>query len=91
MIFKDFESVRPSSNGRHPPGPCGSLVLDSIPPVDGNFLLLRPYHGEHGPKVPVTREYIVLQRVLRKRECISTLTKTSMHLISNDWPVIKAT
>jgi hypothetical protein len=32
---------------------------------DGNFLLLRPYHGEHGPKVPVTRENIVLQRVLR--------------------------
>jgi hypothetical protein len=27
--------------------------------VDGNFLLLRPYHGEHGPKVPVTPEYIV--------------------------------
>jgi hypothetical protein len=33
--------------------------------LDGNFLLLRPYHGEHGPKVPVTPEYIVLQRVLR--------------------------
>jgi hypothetical protein len=31
---------------------------------DGNFLLLRPYHGEHVPKVPVTPEYIVLQRVL---------------------------
>jgi hypothetical protein len=30
--------------------------------LDGNFLLLRPYHGEHGPKVPVTPEYIVLQR-----------------------------
>jgi hypothetical protein len=38
---------------------------------DGNFLLLRPYHGEHGPKVPVTPEYIVLQWVLRKRECMS--------------------
>jgi hypothetical protein len=38
--------------------------------IDGNFLLLRPYHGEHGPKVPVTPEYIVLQRVLRKRECM---------------------
>jgi hypothetical protein len=34
--------------------------------IDGNFLLLKPYHGEHGPKVPVTPEYIVLQRVLRK-------------------------
>jgi hypothetical protein len=42
--------------------------------IDGNFLLLRPYHGEHGPKVPVTPEYIVLQRVLRKRECMSILT-----------------
>jgi hypothetical protein len=31
---------------------------------DGDFLLLRPYHGEHGPKVPVTPEYIVLQRML---------------------------
>jgi hypothetical protein len=30
----------------------------------GNFSLSRPYHGEHGPKVPVTPEYIVLQRVL---------------------------
>jgi hypothetical protein len=41
---------------------------------DGNFLLLRPYHGEHGPKVPFTPEYIVLQRVLQKRECVSILT-----------------
>jgi hypothetical protein len=56
---------------------------------DDNFLLLRPYHGEHGPKVPVTPEYIVLQRVLQKRECMSILTKMSMHLISNDW-LIKA-
>jgi hypothetical protein len=52
---------------------------------DGNFLLLRPYHGEHGPKVPVTPKYIVLQRVLRKRECMSILTRMIMHLISNDW------
>jgi hypothetical protein len=42
--------------------------------TDGNFLLLRPYHGEHGPKVSVTPEYIVLQRVLQKRECMSILT-----------------
>jgi hypothetical protein len=42
--------------------------------LDGNFLLLRPYHGEHEPKVPVTPEYIVLQRVLRKRECMSILS-----------------
>jgi hypothetical protein len=48
---------------------------------DGNFLLLRPYHGEHGPKVPVTPEYIVLQRVLRKRECMTILTRMIMHLI----------
>jgi hypothetical protein len=34
----------------------------------GNFLLLRPYHCEHGPKVPVTPEYIVVQRVLQKRK-----------------------
>jgi hypothetical protein len=37
-----------------------------LPPADivdtvnssfyGNFLLLRPYHGEHGPKVSVTPE-----------------------------------
>jgi hypothetical protein len=47
--------------------------------TNGNFLLLRPYHGEHGPKVPVTQEYIVLQRVLRKRECLSILTKMSIH------------
>jgi hypothetical protein len=53
--------------------------------LDGNFLLLRPYHGEHGPKVPVTPEHIVLQRVLRKRECMSILTRMIMHLISNDW------
>jgi hypothetical protein len=58
--------------------------------VHGNFVLLRPYHGEHGPKVPVTPEYIVLQRTLRKRECMSILTKKSMHLISSDW-LIKAT
>jgi hypothetical protein len=51
----------------------------------GNFSLLRPYHGEHGPKVPVTLEYIVLQRVLQKRECMSILTRMIMHLISNDW------
>jgi hypothetical protein len=51
---------------------------------DGNFLLLRPYHGEHGPKVPVTPKYIVLQRVPRKRECMSILTKMSIQLISND-------
>jgi hypothetical protein len=51
-------------------------------PVDGNFLLLRPYHDEHGPKVPVTPEYIVLQRVLRKRECMYILTRMIMHLIS---------
>jgi hypothetical protein len=40
--------------------------------VHGNFLLLRPYHGEHGPKVPVTPEYlsIVFQQDLRKRECM---------------------
>jgi hypothetical protein len=50
----------------------------------GNFLLLRPYHGEHGPKVPVTPEYIGLQRVLRERECMSILTKMCIHLISND-------
>jgi hypothetical protein len=51
----------------------------------GNFLLLRPYHGEHGPRVPVTPEYIVLQRVQRKPECMSILTRMIMHLISNDW------
>jgi hypothetical protein len=49
---------------------------------DGNFLLLRPYHGEHGPKVPVTPEYIVLQRVLRKRECMSIITKRSKKHVS---------
>jgi hypothetical protein len=27
--------------------------------ADGNFLSLRPCHDEHGPKVPVTLEYIV--------------------------------
>jgi hypothetical protein len=43
----------------------------------GNFLLLRPYHNEHGPKVPVTPEYIVFQRVLRKRGCMSILAKNS--------------
>jgi hypothetical protein len=53
--------------------------VDQISPqiTDGNFLLLRPYHGEHGPKVPVTPSYIVLQRVLRKRECMSILTNNS--------------
>jgi hypothetical protein len=30
-------------------------ILGHVPARDGNFLLLRPYHGEHGPKVPVTR------------------------------------
>jgi hypothetical protein len=52
--------------------------------LNGNFLSLRPYDGEHGPKVPVTPEYIDLQQVLRKRECMSILTKMSIHLISND-------
>jgi hypothetical protein len=42
-----------------------------------SLLIIRPYHGEHGPKVLVTMEYIVLQRVLRKRECMSILTKSS--------------
>jgi hypothetical protein len=46
-------------------------------------MVIRSY--EHGPKVPVTPEYIVLQRVLRKRKCMSILTKNwnNMHLISN--------
>jgi hypothetical protein len=48
------------------------------PKNDRNFLLLRPYHGEHRPKVPVTPEDIVLQRVLQKRECMSIITKKSM-------------
>jgi hypothetical protein len=42
------------------------LPIGTLRPVEniyGNFLLLRPYHGEHGPEVPVTPEYIVLQRV----------------------------
>jgi hypothetical protein len=43
--------------------PSSELLLS----VDGNFSLLWPYHGEHGPKAPVTLEYIVLQRVPRKR------------------------
>jgi hypothetical protein len=38
-----------------------SLVLRLC--YNGNFLLIRPYHGEHGPKVPVTPEYIALQHV----------------------------
>jgi hypothetical protein len=59
-------------------------------PIDGNFLFLRPFHGDYGPKVPVTPEYIVLQRVLQKWECMSILTRIIMHLISNDW-LIKAT
>jgi hypothetical protein len=52
---------------------CGSGCIkasDHRGTQHGNFLLLRPYHGEHGPKVPVTPEYIVLQRVLGKRECM---------------------
>jgi hypothetical protein len=59
---------------------------------DSNFLLVRPYHGEHGPQVPVTSEYIVLQRVLRKRECMSILTKNSNKHASyvNGW-LIKGT
>jgi hypothetical protein len=61
-----------------------NLALHRSTHGDGNFLLLRPYHGEHGPKVPFTPEFIVLQRVLRKRECMSILTKMSIHLISND-------
>jgi hypothetical protein len=28
---------------------CHASTLDAS---NGNFLLLRPYHGEHGPKVP---------------------------------------
>jgi hypothetical protein len=43
--------------------------------IDGNSLLLRPYRGEHGPKVPVTPEYIVLQRVLQNRESMSSQLK----------------
>jgi hypothetical protein len=65
-------------------------MMSNARAFNGNFLLIRPYHGEHGPKVPVTPEYIVLQRVLRKRECMSILTRMIMHLISNDW-LIKAT
>jgi hypothetical protein len=60
------------------------------PDRDGNFLLLRLYYGEHRPKVPVTMKYILLQRVVQKWKCMSILTKTNMHLISNDW-LIKAT
>jgi hypothetical protein len=49
------------------------VVISSMP--NENFLLLRPYHGEHGPKVPVTPElHCFAQRVLRKRECMSILT-----------------
>jgi hypothetical protein len=29
----------------------------------GNFLILRPYHGEHGPDLMITPEYITLQWV----------------------------
>ena len=54
-----------------------SMNVNLLLEIDGNFLLLRPYHSEHGPKVPVTPEYIVLQRVLQKRECMSILTKNS--------------
>jgi hypothetical protein len=53
--------------------PTDLIPIATSQQSDGNFLLLRPYHGEHGPKVPVTPEYIVLQRVLRKRECMSIL------------------
>jgi hypothetical protein len=73
------------------PANCNHVVKSHAPQnAYGNFLLLRPYHGEHGPKVSVPPEYIVLQGVLRKRECMSILTKTNMHLISNGW-LIKAT
>jgi cytochrome c-type biogenesis protein CcmH/NrfF len=59
--------------------------------IIGNFLLLRPQYRLstamwHVPKVPVTLKYIVLQRVLQKRECMSILKlriQTNMHLISN--------
>jgi hypothetical protein len=46
--------------------PTYRYLLPLAAVFDGNFLLLRSYHGEHGPKVPVTLEYIALQRVLRK-------------------------
>jgi hypothetical protein len=44
-----------------------------------NFLILRPYYGEHGPKVPVIPEYTSFcSACMRKRElCISILTKSS--------------
>jgi hypothetical protein len=54
---------------------CYTHIYNDARLVHGNFLLLRPYHCEHGPKVPVTPEYIVLQCVLQKRECMSILTQ----------------
>jgi hypothetical protein len=57
---------------------CICIKGDAIVDLDGNFLLLRLYHGEHGPEVPVMPEDIVLQRVLRKRKCMSILTKMSI-------------
>jgi hypothetical protein len=58
---------------------------------NGNFLSLRPYHGEHGPVVPVTPEDIVLQLVLQKRECVSILTNdnrvSSMYSIPRSLPL----
>jgi hypothetical protein len=47
-----------------------------------NFILLRPYHGEHRPKVQVTAEYIHgnLQRVLQKRECMPDHARCAMPL-----------
>lgn len=54
--------------------------------LDCNFLLLRPYHSEHGPKEPVTplKVHVVLQRVLQKVECMSILTKSSKKLRSHN-------
>jgi hypothetical protein len=42
-------------------------------PTYCNLLFSRPYNDEHGPKVPITSEYIVLQRVPQKREYMSII------------------
>jgi hypothetical protein len=53
---RGFDLSNPLRRSESTPSNLGPHALAADD--DGNFLLLRPYHGEHGPKVPVTPEYI---------------------------------
>jgi hypothetical protein len=61
---------------------CPSIIM----PND-KYLLLRSYHGEHGPKVPITGPGVA--RFAAGAAKTGVYVNPIMHLISNGW-LIKA-